>query len=149
MDLQACPRCASLRLKLPGIAEGGVPGVSSNLANMVCEDCDFAGVPLSFPDRAAYEAFRGERAGRREWIDVTDDDVPAELQALIDETKAPRPARASAVVMAILGGLALGLGLLILAAGLLSLNFSGATTGLFSVAIGASFITVAARMWRK
>lgn len=55
MDIEACPSCASLRMRLPTLAAGGILGYST--VTSVCADCGFQGAAMVFRDPARYQDF--------------------------------------------------------------------------------------------
>lgn len=61
MPLQACLRCGSLDLAMPGAADG-VSYEGGQLLASTCRGCGLTGPPMLFEDQAAWQRFREERA---------------------------------------------------------------------------------------
>lgn len=61
MALQACLRCGSLDLAMPGAADG-VSYEGGQLLASTCRACGLTGPPMLFEDQAAWQRFREERA---------------------------------------------------------------------------------------
>jgi hypothetical protein len=60
--VEACPRCASLRIGMPTLGEGLVAGGGEGLLS-VCRDCGYRGMPVGFDGAEEYERFRAELPG--------------------------------------------------------------------------------------
>ncbi len=63
-EFPACPRCASINLRMPGIRDGTVY-YWQNLSEYACEDCELRAVPLWFEDLEAFQEFRDEKIRER------------------------------------------------------------------------------------
>lgn len=61
MDIEACPRCASLKMRPPTVQDG-MALLGDETRFYVCGECDFRGMPLLFDDKEAYQAFRDRDA---------------------------------------------------------------------------------------
>ena len=58
MDIKACPKCGSKDVRMAGIGEGTIFGLTS--WDMVCEKCNYIGMPIIFNSEKDYEAFLKE-----------------------------------------------------------------------------------------
>lgn len=57
-EIPACLACASKDLRMPGLREGVVTGLTGGLHQAVCRRCGWKGIPVSFDDEGAYQEFR-------------------------------------------------------------------------------------------
>ena len=53
----ACPECAFLGVRFPGIRDGLWPGGGETGGRFVCPRCGFQGIPIEFESGDAYAAF--------------------------------------------------------------------------------------------
>lgn len=83
MDIAACPRCASLEVKVPTIGDGSLLGVTST-REAVCPDCDYQGPPLLFGEETDYLAFKAAVERGENPLD-TEEDAPDETDELPDD----------------------------------------------------------------
>ena len=58
MNIKACQKCGSRDVRMAGIGEGTIFGLTS--WNMVCEKCNYIGTPILFDSEGDYEAFLKE-----------------------------------------------------------------------------------------
>jgi len=58
MNIKACPKCGSRDVRMAGIGEGTIFGLTS--WDMVCEKCNYKGMPILFDSENDYEAFLKE-----------------------------------------------------------------------------------------
>ena len=58
MNIRACPKCGSRNIRMAGIGEGTIFGLTS--WDMVCEKCSYKGMPILFDSENEYEAFLEE-----------------------------------------------------------------------------------------
>jgi hypothetical protein len=60
--VEACARCGSADLRIPGVEDGVVLGVGMNLSLQACVRCGHVGVAIAFDSEAGRAAFeRGQR----------------------------------------------------------------------------------------
>jgi hypothetical protein len=62
--VEACARCGSADLRIPGMGDGVVLGVGMNLSLQACVRCGHVGVPITFDSEAARAAFERGQARR-------------------------------------------------------------------------------------
>lgn len=60
--VSACPNCAFLGIRPPGVQDGVWPG-GGELVGVVCPRCGYRGVPVEFPRREDYRAFVASAQG--------------------------------------------------------------------------------------
>jgi C4-type Zn-finger protein len=58
MNIKACPKCGSRDIRMAGIGEGTIFGLTS--WDMVCEKCNYKGMSILFDSENDYEAFLKE-----------------------------------------------------------------------------------------
>lgn len=58
MNIRACPKCGSRDVRMAGIGEGTIFGLTS--WDMVCEKCNYRGMPILFDSENDYKAFLKE-----------------------------------------------------------------------------------------
>jgi len=159
-EISACPRCASLDIRAASVADGVFAG-GGELLLYICHQCHFRGQPVLFDSTQDWEEFAASLGGQT-LAEDKDEAVPAEMRSVL-EMEAPRPSRASAVVV---GGIGVALlavcGLLVLGAwlallgdrigmaqsGLGAATFYQTAIGLLGLGLGIVFLRAGRRMWR-
>jgi len=58
MKINACPKCGSRDIRMAGIREGRLFGVTS--WDIVCAKCGYKGMPIIFNSKEEYEKFLKE-----------------------------------------------------------------------------------------
>jgi len=64
MKIRACAKCNSKNIRMAGLGEGTIFGLTS--WDMVCEDCGYKGMPIVFDSQEDYEAFLKELKEKQE-----------------------------------------------------------------------------------
>jgi hypothetical protein len=60
--IEACQRCGSWELRLPGVADGAIVGEGQDMARRACLRCDLVAVPIEFESDEGRRAFEAEQA---------------------------------------------------------------------------------------
>ena len=58
MNIKACPKCGSRDIRMAGIRDGTIFGLTSY--DMICEKCNYKGMPIIFDSKKDYEMFLKE-----------------------------------------------------------------------------------------
>jgi C4-type Zn-finger protein len=62
MDVKACPKCGSRDIRMAGMRNGIIFGLTSY--NLVCKKCNYKGMPIIFDSEKEYEKFFRELKNR-------------------------------------------------------------------------------------
>lgn len=60
--IKACLKCGSKNLRGRTISDGLIPGCTDTLGILVCEDCNYQGIPIIFYAEEEYQAFLRTKA---------------------------------------------------------------------------------------
>jgi hypothetical protein len=60
--IEACQRCGSWDLRIPGVADGSLVGLAQDLSRRACLRCGLVAVPIEFDSEEARAAYEAEQA---------------------------------------------------------------------------------------
>lgn len=56
--IKACARCGSTNLRMRSVVEGLIPYDITSASKLICNDCNYIGIPLIFDCKEDYENFK-------------------------------------------------------------------------------------------